>query len=296
MPRDYYDVLGVKREASADDLRKAHRKLARQWHPDMNKSPEAAAKFAEIQEAYDVLSDADKRAKYDRFGHASTQPGFDPAAGRGGGSPFGEGFGGFDASNIDPEMFEQIFGGMGGGRARGRSGPRPGEDTHAEITVPFQVAVLGGRHGVPSGDRSIDVQIPGGIEDGAQMRVRGQGRPGKQGGPSGDLILTVHVAGHPNFRREGDDLSRDLHISIADAALGTKVEVPLLKGSVALTVPAGTSSGKRLRVRGQGVKHANGTVGDFYAVVQIDAPASLTDQDRAALESMRDRVAVAQLE
>jgi DnaJ-class molecular chaperone len=291
MPRDYYEVLGVKRDASADDLRRAHRKLARQWHPDVNKTPEAAAKFAEAQEAYDILSDADKRARYDRFGHAGLQggAGAGPEAGE---QPFGGGFSGFDPSQIDPEMFEQIFGGMGGGaRARGRSrGPSKGQDRHAEITVPFQVSILGGRHGIGGGDQAIDVQIPAGIEDGAQLRVRGQGEPGNNGGPAGDLIVTVQVAAHPDFRRDGDDVLRDVHISIADAALGAKIDVPLLKGTVTLTIPPGTGSGKRLRVRGQGVRRAAGPSGDFLAVIQIDAPQHLDDEDRAALEAMRGRL------
>ncbi|MBM4115482.1 MAG: J domain-containing protein, partial [Phycisphaerae bacterium] len=220
MPRDYYEVLGVRRDATADDLRRAHRKLARQWHPDVNKTPEAAAKFAEAQEAYDILSDADKRARYDRFGHAGLQGGAGAAA-AGGDQPFGGGFGGFDPSQIDPEMFEQIFGGMGGGgRARGRSrGPSKGQDRQAEITVPFQVSILGGRHGIGSGEHTIDVQIPAGIEDGTPLRVRGQGEQGHGGGPAGDLIVTVHVAPHPEFRRDGDDILRDVHVSIFDAAL-----------------------------------------------------------------------------
>jgi DnaJ-class molecular chaperone len=291
MPRDYYDVLGVKRDASADDLRRAHRKLARQWHPDVNKTPEAATKFAEAQEAYDILSDADKRATYDRFGHAGLQGGAGAAA-AGGDQPFGGGFGGFDPSQIDPEMFEQIFGGMGGGgRARGRSrGPSKGQDRHGEITVPFQVSILGGRHGIGGGEQAIDVQIPAGIEDGTQLRVRGQGEPGHGGGPAGDLIVTVHVAPHPDFRRDGDDILRDVHVSIFDAALGAKVDVPLLKGTVTLTIPPGTGSGKRLRVRGQGVRRSAGASGDFLAIVQIDVPETLSDDDRAALEAMRESV------
>jgi DnaJ-class molecular chaperone len=289
MPRDYYEVLGVKRDASADELRRAHRKLARQWHPDVNKTPEAAAKFAEVQEAYDALSDADKRARYDRFGHAGLHAGAAPPDGE---QPFGGGFGGFDPSQIDPDMFEQIFGGLGGGgRSRGRArGPARGQDRAAEITVPFQVSILGGRHGLGSGDRAIDVQVPAGIEDGTQLRVRGQGEPGRDGGPPGDLIVTVQVAPHPEFRRDGDDVLRDVHISIVDAALGAKVEVPLLKGSVTLTIPPGTGSGKRLRVRGQGVRRASGPSGDFLAVIQIDAPQHLDEGDRAALEAMRGRL------
>lgn len=289
MPRDYYEVLGVKRDASADELRRAHRKLARQWHPDINKTPEAAAKFAEAQEAYDALSDADRRARYDRFGHAGLQGGAGAGAAD---QPFGGGFGGFDPSQIDPEMFEQIFGGMaGGGRARGRSrGPSKGQDRHAEITVPFQVSILGGRHGIGSGEHALDVQIPAGIEDGTQLRVRGQGEPGSNGGPAGDLIVTVQVATHPDFRRDGDDILREVHISIFDAVLGAKIDVPLLKGTVMLTIPPGTGSGKRLRVRGQGVRRATGASGDFLAIVQIDIPEGLSDEDRAALEAMRESV------
>jgi DnaJ-class molecular chaperone len=189
-------------------------------------------------------------------------------------------------------MFEQIFGGLGGrgrGGAQGR-GPARGQDRAAEILVPFAVAILGGKHGLGSGERAIDVQVPAGIEDGAQLRVRGQGAPGRDGGPPGDLIVTVHVAPHPEFRRDGDDVECDVHISIFDAALGTKVEVPLLKGSVTLTIPPGTGSGKRLRVRGQGVRRDAGANGDFLAVIQVDAPQRLDEADRTALEAMRERL------
>ncbi|NBV63814.1 MAG: J domain-containing protein [Planctomycetes bacterium] len=282
MPRDPYDILGVPRSATPEQIREAHRKLAKKFHPDLNKTAEAGAKFKEIQEAYDLLSDAQKRKQFDQFGHAGPSMGGAPGGAQGG------------WGNVDASTFEEIFGDfMGGGARRAggrRGGARAGEDLESRITVDFMTAALGGvRHvslesnGQPI---SLDVRIPPGIESGGDLRLRGKGGEGMGGGPAGDLVLHISVAPHPWFRREGLDVVVEVPISIAECALGTSVEVPLLEGTATLRVPAGTASGKRLRLKGKGVA-AKGETGDLYAVIRVEAPKSLNDEDRAALERMK---------
>ena len=286
MPRDPYDILGVPRSATPEQIREAHRKLAKKFHPDLNKTAEAGAKFKEIQEAYDLLSDAQKRKQFDQFGHAGPSMGGAPGGAQGGAQ------GGW--GNVDASTFEEIFGDfMGGGARRAggrRGGARAGEDLESRITVDFMTAALGGvRHvslesnGQPI---SLDVRIPPGIESGGDLRLRGKGGEGMGGGPAGDLVLHISVAPHPWFRREGLDVIVEVPISIAECALGTSVEVPLLEGTATLRVPAGTASGKRLRLKGKGVA-AKGDTGDLYAVIRVEAPKALNDEDRAALERMK---------
>lgn len=282
MPRDPYDILGVPRSATPEQIREAHRKLAKKFHPDLNKTAEAGAKFKEIQEAYDLLSDAQKRKQFDQFGHAGPSMGGAPGGAQGG------------WGNVDASTFEEIFGDfMGGGARRAggrRGGARAGEDLESRITVDFMTAALGGvRHvSLESGGQpiSLDVRIPPGIESGGDLRLRGKGGEGLGGGPAGDLVLHITVAPHPWFRREGLDVVVEVPISIAECALGTSVEVPLLEGTATLRVPAGTASGKRLRLKGKGVA-AKGDTGDLYAVIRVEAPKALNDEDRAALERMR---------
>ncbi len=312
MERDLYDILGVPRTASADDLKKAHRGLVRKFHPDVNKEPGAAERFKEIQDAYDILSDPEKRKLFDQFGIAGVRgaaagggPGRGPGAGAGNG-PFG---GGQGWQNVDPSTFEEVFGSMfGGGRARGgRAGrggfggfggfggaeeeaPQQGRNLDVEETVDFTTAALGGTRSFRVRGESIDVRIPAGIADGAKLAVRGKGAPGEHGGPAGDLIVTVRVSPHPWLRREGDDLVMDLPVSIAEAALGATVRVPLLDGSVQMKVPAGVRSGQRLRVKGKGIGPAKGTPGDFLAVVMIEAPKSLDADGRRLVEELAQRL------
>ena len=282
MPRDPYDILGVPRSATPEQIREAHRKLAKKFHPDLNKTAEAGAKFKEIQEAYDLLSDAQKRKQFDQFGHAGPSMGGAPGGAQGG------------WGNVDASTFEEIFGDfMGGGARRAggrRGGARAGEDLESRITVDFMTAAIGGvRHvSVESGGQPInlDVRIPPGIESGGDLRLRGKGGEGMGGGPAGDLVLHITVAPHPWFRREGLDVVVEVPISIAECALGTSVEVPLLEGTATLRVPAGTASGKRLRLKGKGVA-AKGDTGDLYAVIRVEAPKALNDEDRAALERMK---------
>ena len=284
MPRDPYEVLGVPRTATADQIREAHRKLAKRYHPDLNKSPEAGERFKEAQEAYDLLSDDEKRKRFDQFGFAG------PAGGPGSGGATPGGW-----SNVDPSTFEEIFGDFLGGRGRGpggtrRGGSRAGEDLESDITVDFTTAALGGVRHVSAqngGDTiELDVRIPPGIESGGLLRLRGKGGPGMGGAPPGDLVLRIMVAPHPWFRREGLDIVVEVPISIAEAALGTTVEVPLLDGTASLRVPPGTGSGKRLRLKGKGVKAKSGS-GDLHAVLRVEPPRSLSEEDRAALERMK---------
>lgn len=304
--RDYYDILGVARNASADDLRKAHRRLVRKHHPDVNKAPDAAAKFAEIQHAYDVLSDPAKRKAYDEYGHAGPpHPGFGGAAGP---QP-----GGNWNVNIDPDQMQDIFEGLFGARS-GRSGGSPfggfggaassrrarrapsdpGEDLHHTLNVGFMTAAEGGIEHLRlrTGDefQTVEVKIPKGISSGAKLRLKGRGHQSPSGGPPGDLILTIEVGAHPFFRREGLDLTVEVPVSIAEAALGTTVEVPLLAGSLKLKVPPGTSSGQKLRVRGRGLTDVKGATGDYYAQIQIVAPANPDAETRELLEELGRRL------
>jgi DnaJ-class molecular chaperone len=300
---DYYEVLGVSRGATADEIRRAYRRLARQYHPDVNQSPDAAERFAEMQEAYEVLSDAGKRRTYDRFGRAGVGIGQGPGGfGRGGAWGVDVGPGGqFDASDF-ASVFEELVGGRGGtpfGAGPGRPGaqapvrpaPQRGRDVHHPLTVSFMTAAQGGSEQVrvTTADRSpqtITVKIPPGIDSGEKLRVKGKGHPGSDGGPAGDIILTVQVGRHPYFRREGLDLLVDVPVTIAEATFGATVSVPLLKGSVEIKVPPGASGGQKLRVKGQGLTSGKDRPGDFYAVVQIAAEKDLSPRGRELLQEL----------
>lgn len=312
MPRDFYEVLGVPRTATADEIKRAHRKLAKEFHPDQNKSAGAPERFREAQEAYEVLSDEKKRALYDQFGHAGLAgggPGFEGAP-RGGAGPSGQ------WGNVSQENLEEILGSMGGfgdffsgGAAGGRRGARAGRggsagrragpgfggfgepepppaDTVRE-TIDFMTAALGGTRSISvSGDGGpgrIDLKIPSGISSGSKLRVAGKGRGGA------DLLVEIDVAAHPWFRRDGLDILLDVPVTIAEASLGAKVDIPLLKGSVSLKIPAGTSSGRRIRVAGQGIV-TKSAAGDFYAVLQIVAPSSLSAEDESSLREIGTRL------
>ena len=309
MPRDFYEVLGVPRTATADEIKRAHRKLAKEFHPDQNKSAGAPERFREVQEAYEVLSDEKKRGLYDQFGHAGLSgggPGFEGAP-RGGAGPSGP------WGNVSQENLEEILGSMGGfgdffaggrrGARGGRAGPAgrgastgfggfgepepPPADTTRE-TVDFMTAALGGTRSitvsVDGAAGRIDLKVPAGISSGSKLRVAGKGRGG------GDLLVEIEVAPHPWFRRDGLDILLDVPLTIAEASLGAKVDIPLLKGTVSLKIPAGTSSGRRIRVAGQGIATKTAT-GDFYAVLQIVAPATLSAEDESSLRDIGTRLA-----
>jgi DnaJ-class molecular chaperone len=294
--KDYYEILGVSRSASAEEIRKAYKKLARTEHPDARPNdPNAQKRFAEITEAWEVLGDAEKRSRYDKFGHAQAGP--NPF--QGGGNPFqgGHPFQGFTGSaSVDLEdILGGMFGGMGGGRraaGRGSARARRGEDARAEITVAFEVAAEGGEHGLTlqTGDQTehITVKIPAGIEDGQTIRLAGQGNPGPGGGPSGDLLVTVRVAPHPWFRREGMHLLVDVPVTCSEAVLGGKIDVPTLsEGEFLLNIPPGTGSGRRLRLRGKGLRNPKtGERGDLFAVVKITVPSNPSEESRKLFQQL----------
>lgn len=285
--KDYYEILGVPRTASEKEIKTAYRRLARKYHPDLNKSdPQAEERFKEVAEAFAVLSDADKRAKYDRGGHAAFGSGFDP-------------FAGFDSQRFDiglgdlSSLFE-AFGFSPAAARRGRTArarPRRGADLQLELTVRFVQAVQGGtvELALPSanGERRerVKVRIPPGIEDGGTLRLTGQGQPGSGGFAAGDAYLTVRVEPHPLFRREDRDLIVEIPVGIARAALGGNVDVPTLDGSATITIPEGTRSGQRFRLKGRGVPAGAGrAAGDLYAMIQIHPPRQLSGRSRELLE------------
>jgi len=278
MAKDLYETLGVSRSASADEIKKAYRKQAAKHHPDRNPGDkEAEGKFKEVSTAYEVLSDAEKKERYDRTGQVG------PPGGMGGGP--GGGYPGGFGQNMDPqaaeEMFRSVFGGdlgdMFGGRPKQRGRRHaPTADIESEVTIPFHVASQGGSITINVGGRSIDVRVPAGIEEGKKLRV-----PSSATGTS-DVILKVKIAPHPYFTRDGQDISVEIPIGIAEAALGAKVDVPTLGGDkLTVTLPPGKSSGARIRLRGKGI---NG--GDQYLILKIVAPVNLSDEAKATLETL----------
>ena len=352
--RDYYEVLGVAREASADDVKKAYRKLALKFHPDRNPGDTSAeASFKEAAEAYEALSDAEKRAQYDRFGHSAPQMG---------------GFGGGGGAGVDPQdIFEQVFGGRGGGifdelfggrRGAGGGGGRRGSHLRVDVTLDFEEMAKGARKTITlrrhegcepckgsgaapgtgrkrcpqcggagqvrqvafgfmavnqtcpgcSGEgsllekrcnscsgsgrelkkREITVGFPAGIEDGTQMRLRGEGESGTRGGPSGDLFVVVRIAPHKIFKRHEDDLLVEVPVSFADAALGADVDIPTLDGKESVRIKAGTQSGDRIRVRGKGVANMHGgRRGDLVSTIELEVPRKLSARQKELLKEFR---------
>ncbi|HLO11913.1 MAG TPA: molecular chaperone DnaJ [Pseudoneobacillus sp.] len=342
--RDYYEVLGVSKSATKDELKKAYRKLSKQYHPDINKEADADEKFKEIAEAYEVLSDDQKKAQYDQFGHAGPNQGF------GGGSDFGGGFGGFE------DIFNSFFGG-GGTRRRDPNAPRQGADLQYTMTLSFEEAVFGKEmdieipreetcdtcHGsgakpgtkpetckhcngsgqlnveqnTPFGRivnrrvchycngtgkeiknkcstcsgtgkvkkrRKINVKIPAGVDDGQQLRVAGQGEPGVNGGPAGDLYVVFHVRTHEFFERDGDDIYCEMPITFVQASLGDEIEVPTINGKVKLKIPSGTQTGTKFRLKGKGVPNVRGYgIGDQHIIVRILTPTKLTEKQKQLL-------------
>jgi len=294
----------VSRDADADQLQQAYRRLARANHPDVNRDPAAEERFKEINEAYHVLSDPEQRRRYDRFGPDFRQipPEYADAAagaGRGGvrggaGGPrvrvggFGpDDIGGFGDVDIGGD-FGDLFGGLFGGR--GRAGPLSGADQEAEIELTVEEAYRGGRRQItlagPGGRRTLDVTIPPGVTDGQRIRIAGEGGQGSGGGPAGDLYLVVRIAPHPRYRVEGRNIVVDLPVTPWEAALGARVPVSTPGGDAKVRVPPGTSSGRRLRLRGQGMPDPRGTPGDLHAVVQIMVPPRVTGRERELFEEL----------
>jgi curved DNA-binding protein len=308
MARDYYEALGVSRSADLSEIQRAYRKLARQHHPDVNKDPGAEERFKEISEAYDVLSDPEKRKRYDAFGEdfRRVPDDVDPATWRqareyaGARSGGGRGTGGFDGGEVrftsdlgDDIDFDDLFGSMFGGRGgRGaRWGPIPGADQETEIQVSVEEAYNGTRRSLsiagPDGQRTVDVDIPAGVVDGQRIRLRGQGGQGSEGAAPGDLYLIVRIAPHPRYRVSGRDLEVDLPLSPWEAALGAEVSVDTPGGKAKVKVPAGTSTGRRLRLKGRGLPNRRGNPGNLYARVAIRVPSKLTGEERRLFEELR---------
>lgn len=311
MAEDYYKTLGVPRNASQADIQKAYRELARKFHPDVNPEKNAKKKFQQVQAAFDVLNDPEKREMYDRYGSSFETMG---AGGPRASGPAGwqqgrpeEGFsfnvedmgdlGGFarffgDREQGGPgdvnEMFRQFR--RGGGRRANTASPRRGADATAEVEIPFATAIHGGevQLGIQreSGrTETLAVKIPPGIETGKKIRLRGQGQPAPRNGTAGDLLIAVRVAPHPYFSRQGSDLLLRLPVTLSEAAAGAKIDVPTPSGTVAVKIPPGTSSGKKLRVRGHGVSGKDGPAGDLLVEVQIVLPKDLAPPD---VESLRE--------
>jgi curved DNA-binding protein len=312
MATDHYATLGVSKTSSPEEIQKAYRKLARKYHPDMNPDDATAKKkFQEVQSAFEVLSDPDKRKRYDQFGAD-----FESMSGGRSGGPGGWRYtttgGGPQSYPFDVNDLGDIFGGAGmeteggGGFAdlfkqfsRNRGGRRTapaarGNDLKHELTIPFASAILGGEAALTvqrhDGDvETIKVKIPAGIEDGKKIRLRGQGVPGTGNAPAGDILLTIYVSPHPIFRRTGNRLEVRVPITLAEAAEGAKIDVPTPHGEdgkpglIALTIPPNTSSGKRFRIKGHGVRPATQPPGDLFAEAQIVLPNNLTDAERQQL-------------
>ncbi len=347
--RDYYEVLGVSKNASDDEIKKAHRKLAKKYHPDLNKdNPEAAEKFKELNEAYEVLSDKDKKAKYDQFGFAGVDPNYGGGAGG-----FG-GFGGFDMGDLS-DIFGSFFGG-GSTRSR-RNAPQRGETLQQRVMLSFEEAAFGcekeitigrvetceecggsgaapgtsaetcsscrgtgtvtqtqrtplgmfqtqgpcpncrgtgkiiktpckkcGGKGKVRNSRTLKVKIPAGIDDGQSIQLRGQGGAGTNGGPAGDVIVTIGIRPHPLFTREGSDVICEIPISFTQAALGASLQVPTIDGKIEYQVPEGTQTGTVFRMRGKGIQNVNGRGrGDQFVRVNIEVPKNLSQKQKDLL-------------
>lgn len=312
--RDYYETLGVSRTATQDEIQKAYRKLARKYHPDVNKAKDAEDKFKEINEAYEVLKDPDKRQKYDHLG-ANWQEGqeFRPPPGWESMFDFGGAQGGrqtefhWGGTGGFSDFFETLFGGRGQrdprmarGAGQGMSWPQAGADQEATIRISLEDAFRGATRSINLQSQSImpdgristqgktyDVKIPQGILPGQKIRLGGQGGHGTGGGPSGDLYLKVELEPHPIYRLEGKDLYMDLPVSPWEAVLGTEAHLNTLSGPVTVKVPPGTQSGQKLRLRGKGMPSPKGTAGHLYAVIQIVVPKRPSERERELFEELK---------
>jgi DnaJ-class molecular chaperone len=313
MAQDYYASLGVSRSASPEEIQKAYRKLARKYHPDKNPDDaDAKKKFQEVQQAFEVLSDSEKRKRYDQFGTE-----FESASAGGGAGPRGwryttstgpqtypfdlnDLFGGGGAPDVDIEgtggfadIFKQ-FRRSGAGAGRPHEHVARGADLKHELTVPFSTAVLGGQAALmirrhDGTVETISVKIPAGIEDGKKIRLRGQGEAGVGGGPAGDILVAIRVGPHPFFRRTGTRLDVRVPVTLGEAVAGAKIDVPTPHGTIALSVPPNSSSGTRLRIKGHGVRPLNKPPGDLFAEIQIVLPDQLTAEERQALADISAR-------
>lgn len=316
MKRDYYEILGVSRKATADEIKSAYRRLAKQYHPDKNAGDkDAESKFKEAQEAYAVLSDQKKRSAYDQFGHAGVSGGF-PGGGPSGGRTYSyksDGSEPIDLENLaDMFDFSSIFGGgqssgggspfdaffgreRGGGGRRSRAAAQPPADIEYPVSLTFERAVRGTKLDLDlkiAGRESqrITVKIPPGVRQGQKIRVKGKGTPGQGRQPNGDLYVVVSVQPHPYFEREDDNIILTAPVTIAEATLGAKVDLPTLDGTRTVTIPPGTPSGAKLRLAGLGVAHSqSGQRGDQLVIVKIVPPKRLSPEQRSAMEKFAEQ-------
>lgn len=299
MAQDYYKTLGVKRDATEKEIKQAFRKLAKKYHPDTNPdNPNAETRFKELNEAYEVLSDQEKRARYDQFGTAN--PNFGPQGGAGNG---------YYQGNVDVgetpfgDIFESIFGGMGGSRRgsrvqTGQSGfngfggamRSPGENIEQPVTISLREAYSGATRLITKGDRKIKVNIPAGATNGTKVRLSGEGGAGTGGAQAGDLYLVMQVEPDAQFERQGDNLLAEVKVDMFTALLGGEAEVPTMDRPVKLRIPAGTQSGRKFRLSGKGmpIMKKAGEFGDLYARILITVPENLSSEQRAAVENLRD--------
>jgi curved DNA-binding protein len=305
--RDLYEILGVPRGATAEELKKAYRRLAKQYHPDVNPGNKGAEeKFKEVTAAFEVLSDPKRRKLYDEFGADALRSGFDEKKAEeyrrwkrhgapSGGMPFDFGdfqtvevgdYGAFDFGSI----FGDLFGGGGTrGRVRRAAAPAAGPDAEAEVEVSLRDAVLGAERDLRVDGRTLRVKIPAGVRDGSRIRLAGQGGPGARGGPAGDLYLAIRIQEHAHVRRDGKDLYLDLPVTVPEAVLGAEVQLPTFEGPVRLRVPAGAQSGTKLRLREKGLPDLRGGPrGDLYAVVQVVLPDGTSDALREAAKRLEE--------
>ena len=295
MARDYYDALGIPRDATTDQIQQAFRTLARKYHPDVNKDPGAEDRFKEINEAYHVLSDPQTRKRYNRFGEdfrrvpedwdervdagARHSTGFNDGGRSGSRVHFGQGFSGAGGINID-DLFGDMFSGGGG------FGPIPGADQEAILNLTIEEAFRGGRRQISLDGRNYTVNIPVGVVDGQRIRLAGEGGRGNGNGPAGDLYLVVRIAPHPHFRLDGRDVITDLPVSPWEAALGATVAIATPGGEAKVKVPPGSSTGKRLRLRGEGMPNPRGKPGDLYAEIKVAVPSKPTARERELFQQL----------
>jgi curved DNA-binding protein len=290
--KDYYKILGVERNASEDDIKKAYRKLARKYHPDVSKEANAKERFQEVSEAYETLRDKEKRAAYDSLGSGFRQgQDFRPPP------DWFDRFGGGRADDLGGVDLSELFESLGAfGRAtgfgRGRGGRRgsmafPGEDYEVPVRLTLEEALRGTERAVQLNSGTFTARIPPGATDGQRLRLRGKGGPGVNGGPAGDLYLQIHLEPHPLFRVSGHDLELEVPLAPWEAALGAQIEIPTMTGRVTVKIPAGSKAGQRLRLAGKGLPKPGGGAGDLYALLSIEVPSPLTDAEGRHFEELR---------